>query len=446
MSRSSAALPVVENSGGQPYALPWVADNGEAYGLALDEMLQATDVARHWTSPRTPAFRSRTSLAADSHGPIGWTIAGALLSPRPPAATLRAFLRRRGLAPARRAARRPRASCRSSTTPSTASSGRPTPAPMRPRPRAVGRRSTWPSATAATTSAPVRSRSATASKATPSSTRRRWARSSSTTRRCSCARGPAASQRSPPARLAARDHPAARRLERPRRRRPGRLSPGQRGAQARAGGLVDGLEPAADQAGQCPARAFDWHARFEYAAADALDKQPAHLLPPGFASWDAFLLAHVDADRRRHDAQRRPPARAGDLGRGQPKPRRPRAVACAAGLARVLDMPSVPQSGDRNMPHVAAPAFGQSERLVVAPGHEERATLSCPAARAAIRCRPTTAPGMTTGSRPAPTPLLAGPAQHALTFPPPVELTRGPGLSSSRGWGRYLQESPRSGG
>ena len=31
------------------------------------------------------------------------------------------------------------------------------------------------------------------------------------------------------------------------------------------------------------------------AAEDALDKQPAHLLPRGFASWDAFLLAQVDA-------------------------------------------------------------------------------------------------------------------------------------------------------
>ena len=47
-------------------------------------------------------------------------------------------------------------------------------------------------------------------------------------------------------------------------------------------------------------------------------------------------------------------------------------------LSRLLDMPSVAQSGDRNMPHVAAPSFGQSERLVVAPGHEERATLSMP--------------------------------------------------------------------
>ena len=44
-----------------------------------------------------------------------------------------------------------------------------------------------------------------------------------------------------------------------------------------------GLTPPLIKAGQCPDRKYDWHARFEYAAEDVLDKQPAHLLPRGFA-------------------------------------------------------------------------------------------------------------------------------------------------------------------
>ena len=40
------------------------------------------------------------------------------------------------------------------------------------------------------------------------------------------------------------------------------------------------------KAGQCPAGPYDWHARFEYAAEEALASQPAHLLPRGFAHWN----------------------------------------------------------------------------------------------------------------------------------------------------------------
>src|SRR6185503_9682350 len=127
------------------------------------------------------------------------------------------------------------------------------------------------------------------------------------------------------------------------------------------------------QAGRCPAREYDWHARFEYAAEDALDTQPAHLLPRGFATWDAFLLAQVDAtvaDMTRNGTRPLAQATWGEVNRSHIGHVLSRALPI---LARVLDMPSVPQSGDRNMPHVAGPAFGQSERLVVAPGHEERA-------------------------------------------------------------------------
>ena len=87
-------------------------------------------------------------------------------------------------------------------------------------------------------------------------------------------------------------------------------------------------------------------------------------------------------------------------------------------LSRWLDMPSLPQSGDVNMPHVAAPSFGQSERLVVAPGHEERATLSMPGGQSGHPMSPFSGAGHDDWVAGRPTPLLAGAAQHVLTLAP----------------------------
>jgi penicillin amidase len=172
------------------------------------------------------------------------------------------------------------------------------------------------------------------------------------------------------------------------------------------------------QAGQCADRKYAWHARFEYAAEDVLDKRPAHLLPRGLASWDAFLLAQVDATvADMTHAGARPLAQAtwGEANRSRIGHVLSRAVPI---LSRVLDMPSMPQSGDRNMPHVASPTFGQSERLVVAPGHEERATLAMPGGQSGHPMSPYYGAGHADWVAGRATPLLAGTAEHVLTLMP----------------------------
>lgn len=172
------------------------------------------------------------------------------------------------------------------------------------------------------------------------------------------------------------------------------------------------------QAGQCPKRAFDWHARFEYAGEEALDQRPAHLLPHGFASWDAFLLAQVDAsvaDMTRNGGRPLAQASWGEKNASHIGHVLSRAVPV---LSRWLDMPSLPQSGDVNMPHVAAPSFGQSERLVVAPGHEERATLAMPGGQSGHPMSPYYGAGHEDWVAGRPTPLLAGAARHVLTLTP----------------------------
>ncbi len=172
------------------------------------------------------------------------------------------------------------------------------------------------------------------------------------------------------------------------------------------------------EAGRCPKRAYVWHSRFEYPVEDALDQKPAHLLPRGFATWDAFLLAQVDAtadDMTRHGARPLSEATWGE--RNSSHIAHPLARALPV-LSRWLDMPSVQQSGDGNMPHVAAPSFGQSERLVVAPGHEERATLSMPGGQSGHPMSPYYGAGHADWVAGRATPLLAGAAQHVLTLTP----------------------------
>jgi penicillin amidase len=52
------------------------------------------------------------------------------------------------------------------------------------------------------------------------------------------------------------------------------------------------------------------------------------------------------------------------------------------GLSFLTDMPGKSYSGDRDMPKVATPRFGASERLVISPGHEADAILHMPTSQA----------------------------------------------------------------
>ena len=87
-------------------------------------------------------------------------------------------------------------------------------------------------------------------------------------------------------------------------------------------------------------------------------------------------------------------------------------------LSRWLDMPTAPQSGDTNLPHVAGPAFGQSERLVVSPGREENGWLSMPGGQSGHPLSPFYGAGHEDWVKGKHTPLLAGPAQHRMTAVP----------------------------
>ena len=417
-----AGLPVVATSGGQSYALHWVADIGDAYGLALDDMLAAADVQTALRVAAASGIPQQNMLVADAHGSIGWTIAGALLKDRMPAQY--SFAR---FHPADRLATLPHPTlARSALSVEQPAGGQLWTANARSFDSPEGR---GPAAAGAHFDAAIgdggydlgaraqqiRDRL----KATPLFDEktlgaihfddealflRPWAGRIAAIAASSTSRPEITKLLDDWNGRADADQPGYRLVSEVRKR------------------VLDALWAAWSQplveTGQCRDRRHEWHARFEYAAEDALDKQPAHLLPRGFASWDAFLLAEIDAtvaDMTRNGARPLAQASWGEANRSHIGHVLSRALPI---LARVLDMPPAPQSGDRNMPHVAAPAFGQSERLVVAPGHEERATLSMPGGQSGHPMSPYYGAGhadWTAGRR---TPLLAGAPQHVLTLSP----------------------------
>jgi len=162
-----------------------------------------------------------------------------------------------------------------------------------------------------------------------------------------------------------------------------------------------------------PKRRIRWRGQFEYSVARAVDERPMHLLPAAYASWDALLLAQLD------DAAREI-APDGNLGaatwgvQNASHIQHPLAKAIPL-LSRWLDMPSVPQGGDSNLPHVTGPAFGQSERLVVSPGREELGWLSMPGGQSGHPMSPFYGAGHQDWVEGKPTPLLAGPVIHRIT-------------------------------
>ena len=419
-------LPVVEKSGAQSYALHWVADAGEAYGLALDQMLAVRNVDAAMRVAARSGIPEQNFVAADDRGDIGWTIAGALMDAQDSAATH--FGR---FVPATDLSHLPRVELIG--------------AGMVPRvfDESPGSGVLW-TANARTYELPDMAAPARAGQrfdasmgdggydlgaraqqirdrliATPKFDERSlgsihfddealflrpWA-----DRIAAVMTGPAA-------------RPEVTQLLKDWNGRADANQAGYRLVREVRTHVLDALWAAwrapLIQAAHCPDRKYDWHARFEYAAEGALDKKPAHLLPRGFATWDAFLLAQVDAtvaDMTRAGARPLAQATWGEANRSHIGHVLSRAVPV---LARFLDMPSVPQSGDRNMPHVASPAFGQSERLVVAPGHEERATLSMPGGQSGHPMSPYYGAGHADWVAGRATPLLAGAAQHVLTLTP----------------------------
>ena len=87
-------------------------------------------------------------------------------------------------------------------------------------------------------------------------------------------------------------------------------------------------------------------------------------------------------------------------------------------LARRLDMPVVPMSGDNDMPHVHLPGFGASERFAVSPGHEAEGILHMPGGQSGHPLSPFYRAGHEAWVRGQPMAFLPGRTGHMLELRP----------------------------
>jgi len=87
-------------------------------------------------------------------------------------------------------------------------------------------------------------------------------------------------------------------------------------------------------------------------------------------------------------------------------------------LSSWLDLPRTPMNGDGNMPRVHRGVHGQSERFVVAPGHEDRGILVIPAGQSGHPLSPYFRADHRYWLNAEQLPFLPQPSEHALTLQP----------------------------
>lgn len=143
-----------------------------------------------------------------------------------------------------------------------------------------------------------------------------------------------------------------------------------------------------------------------------LSERPMNLLPSRFASWQDLLEESVDALATPLATGKR----WGEI--NATRIHHPLSSALPPFLARYLDMPDEPQSGDLGMPRVAAPSFGASERFAVSPGHESEAYLHMPGGQSGHPLSPYYGAGHEAWLHGDRTAFLPGKAEHRLDFQP----------------------------
>lgn len=164
---------------------------------------------------------------------------------------------------------------------------------------------------------------------------------------------------------------------------------------------------------------FSWR-RFHYEDSlwKLLQEKPAQLLNPAHTSWDSLLLAAADDVLEDAEKAKLTPSNFTWGRTNILKMQHPFGRFLPGPLARLLDMPAAPMAGDGNMPRVANPGHGASQRLVVAPGHEADAIFHMPGGQSGNPLSPYYRAGHDAWAKGEPTPLLPGPAQHTLVLKP----------------------------
>lgn len=157
--------------------------------------------------------------------------------------------------------------------------------------------------------------------------------------------------------------------------------------------------------------------QFEGVAWPLVTQRPMNLLPRKFASWDA-LFEDAAVEVRDTLAKDGPLAQRSWGERNTAKICHPLSMALPSFAKRLLCMPFDRLDGDTDMPRVAAPDFGASERMVVSPGHEADGILHMPGGQSGNPLSPFWGAGHEDWVHGRPTPFLPGPARYTLKLEP----------------------------
>ena len=155
--------------------------------------------------------------------------------------------------------------------------------------------------------------------------------------------------------------------------------------------------------------------RWPAVLARLLDEQPAAWLPPGAADWRAVQLAAIDSVIRELTQDGALLAHATWGARNKAAIAHPIAAAAPL-LQHWLGAPADALPGDANMPRVAGPKLGQSQRMTVIPGREEEGIYNMPGGQSGHPLSPFFLSGHADWVAGKPTPLLPGPPAHTLIF------------------------------
>ena len=147
-------------------------------------------------------------------------------------------------------------------------------------------------------------------------------------------------------------------------------------------------------------------------------EQPARLLNPAHQSWESLLLAAADDVLADADKAGRPLRRFTWGARNVLAMQHPFSSFLPGPLAALINMPAAPLAGDSDMPMVQNPRHGQSERLVVSPGHEAEGIFNMPGGQSGHPMSPYYRAGHEAWVQGRPTPLQPGPVRHTLVLKP----------------------------
>ena len=156
----------------------------------------------------------------------------------------------------------------------------------------------------------------------------------------------------------------------------------------------------------------------EHAVWTLIERKPPHLLPPGYADWEALLVASAERVATRFSNQGGSITARTWGERNTARIAHPLSRALPGFLAKLIDMPTDALPGDANMPRVQGPAFGASERFAVIPGDEEHGYFEMPGGQSGPPLSPFHGAGHADWVEGKPTPFLPGPTIHSLQLKP----------------------------